>query len=358
MSIIASKVIAINIVDMQDGSLAIADSHSGNNFDRLAKLEAQVSELAQWKRTMTPILSNSAAGSETASRSGSASESESDSNQSIASLDPNTLMPRLVSSQKKSTNTVTKKSNLPKKQDTDVTSRIMTIIQGYGQNEENDEGSPWLSRIKFEPHVRRHVKDNVPIDLVLPAFPWKSVNKVEKVLGAVPDLGEELGLGRLQNLCEDIQVIYPPGAYVTVTSDGLVYNDLLGISNEEVYEYGGALRRMAEEKGYDRLKFIRIMNLLGLTDSPNMTKEEYLACVDDSRKMLVDKYLPANFDAREAILTDEDINLTYCGYIIFLSKDMRHSPITAGVTTKRDYRKVVKRVAHDMITRGKVCCLT
>ncbi|KAK1237340.1 hypothetical protein MKX08_002965 [Trichoderma sp. CBMAI-0020] len=352
MSILASKLIAINIVDLQDGSQVITDAHSTNNFDRLAKLEAQVTELSQWKNAMTPIISNSIAGSGTESNSGSASDSESDSNQSIGSLDPNSLMVRPAASQKKSTTTA-KKSNLPKKQDTDVTSRIMTIIQGYGQNEENDEGSPWLGRIKFEPRVRKHVKANAPIELVLPAFPWKSVNKVEKVLGAVPDLGEELGLGRLQNLCEDIQAIYPPGAYVTVTSDGLVYNDLLGISNEEVYEYGGALRRMAEEKGYDRLKFIRIMNLLGLTDSPHMTKEEYLACVDDSRKMLVEKYLPADFDARDAILNDADINLTYCGYIIFLSKDMRHSPITAGVTTKREYRTVVKRVAHDMITRGK-----
>jgi pyoverdine/dityrosine biosynthesis protein Dit1 len=118
-----------------------------------------------------------------------------------------------------------------------------------------------------------------------------------------------MGLGRLQNLCDDIGAIYPPGAYVTVTSDGPVHNDLVGISDEEVYEYSIHLCQMAAEKGYDRLKFIRIMNLLGLTNSPHMTKEEYLGCVADSRKTLVEKYLDPAFDTRKAILNDADINM-------------------------------------------------
>lgn len=40
--------------------------------------------------------------------------------------------------------------------------------------------------------------------------------------------------------------------------------------------------------------------------------------------------------------------------MLFLAKDLRHSAITAGITGKNDYKRVVKRVAHDMITRGKV----
>lgn len=32
----------------------------------------------------------------------------------------------------------------------------------------------------------------------------------------------------------------------------------------------------------------------------------------------------------------------------------RHSPITAGIVGKNEYKRVVKQVAQDMITRGKV----
>ncbi|KAK4078961.1 hypothetical protein Trihar35433_66 [Trichoderma harzianum] len=347
MSILASKTIAINIVDVQDGHGFAVESQLGD-FNRLALLEAQVKELTQWKRSISPAITS-------VSSSASDSGSDSDTPSSELSLDTKELLPPPVS-----TGNVVKPSkaaarnNLPaKKPDMDMTSRILTIIQGYGHNEENAEGEQWLGRAKFVPRVQKHVDSNVPIELVLPAFPWKSVNKVEKVLGALPDLGEELALGRLQNLCEDIQEIYAPGAYVTITSDGLVYSDLVGISSEEVFEYGLNLRRMAEAKGYDRLKFMRIMNLVGVSDSIQMTKEEYVSRVDESRRMLVEKYMPKGFDAREAIANDPDINLTYCGYIIFLNKDLRYSPVTANVTTKGEYKRTVKRVASDMITRGK-----
>lgn len=102
----------------------------------------------------------------------------------------------------------------------------------------------------------------------------------------MPDLGEELALGRLQSLCEDIQDVYLPGAFVTITSDGLVYNDAFGLPDEEVYIYSSTLRQMATTKGFDRLKFMRIMNLLGLYKSLDITKEEYLATVSMSRKLL------------------------------------------------------------------------
>jgi len=347
MSILASKTIAINIVDMQDGLRTMHHEVPSVQDTRIAQLEAEIRELKQWKTTFTPMVQSNMYVSST--ESNSAPESP----KSMTSLDSSDL-PQIDSG----LNNEAVKTNLPSKKvirgpDTDPASKIMTLIQGYGQNEENSQGDAWLGRVKFEPRVRRQVDANVPVELVLPAFPWKSVNKVEKVIGAVPDLGEEMGLGRLQGLCEDIQAIYEPGAYVTITSDGLVYNDLLGISNEEVYDYGIGLRQMAEEKGYDRLRFIRIMNLLGLTDSPHMTKQEYLSQVDQSRTELMEKYLPPDFDVRDAILTEVDINLTYCGYMLFLSKDLRHSPVTAGITGKNEYRRKVKQVAEMMMIRGK-----
>ena len=45
---------------------------------------------------------------------------------------------------------------------------------------------------------------------------------VEKVLGTLPDLGEEIALMHLNGLCESIAEIYEHGAEIVIASDGLV----------------------------------------------------------------------------------------------------------------------------------------
>lgn len=62
-----------------------------------------------------------------------------------------------------------------------------------------------------------------PIPLLLPSSPWKNPNK-DKVLSSHPDLGEELGLARLNMLCEELQKVYLYGAVLVLVSDGPVYN--------------------------------------------------------------------------------------------------------------------------------------
>ena len=84
---------------------------------------------------------------------------------------------------------------------------------------------------------------------------------------------------------------------------------------------------MAKEKGLEHLKFVRVANLLGLTDNLDLTKEEYLAIVGPAREQLMARYLPENFDVQEAIKNDGDINLTFNNYVAFLSKDLRSVPL-------------------------------
>lgn len=47
---------------------------------------------------------------------------------------------------------------------------------------------------------------------------------MNKVLGHLPDLGEELALRRLNTIGEDIKRVYYPGAVVNIASDGIVFN--------------------------------------------------------------------------------------------------------------------------------------
>lgn len=52
----------------------------------------------------------------------------------------------------------------------------------------------------------------------------KQINRIEKVNGSLPDLGEVLALARLNSLCKDIETVYPKGAEVTIATDGLVFD--------------------------------------------------------------------------------------------------------------------------------------
>ena len=118
------------------------------------------------------------------------------------------------------------------KPSTKLSLQILDIIQRYGHNV-NSQNIPWAGKSKFLPFVEEFVKKNEAVRMVLPAFPFKSPNRKDKVLGSMPDLGEELALMHLNGLCDSITEIYEPGANITITSDGLVYNGELKQTSPE-----------------------------------------------------------------------------------------------------------------------------
>ena len=100
---------------------------------------------------------------------------------------------------------------------------ILKVIESYGVNYEKT-GELWKGLSSFIPTVLEQVKKGEPIRMVLPAFPFKSPNARDKVLGVLPDMGEELALHHLNGLCRNIAQVYGPGADAYISSDGLVYN--------------------------------------------------------------------------------------------------------------------------------------
>ena len=112
---------------------------------------------------------------------------------------------------------------------TEMSDKILEIIFEYALNKFNDS----MERIaagkpKFLSVIDQFVVEGRQVEMCLPAFPFKSANKVYKVFGILPDKAEELALERLNTMCIRIGNVYPPGAKLTIISDGLVYN---GLSN-------------------------------------------------------------------------------------------------------------------------------
>src|SRR5689334_7477731 len=102
--------------------------------------------------------------------------------------------------------------------------KILNIIFKYRRTLEIDGDSNHYCELCNVPHLERiekFVEKGLPIHCVLPAFPCKSPN-LKKVIGTLPDNGEEMALAFLSSLCRQISEIYKPGAQITICSDGRV----------------------------------------------------------------------------------------------------------------------------------------
>lgn len=86
------------------------------------------------------------------------------------------------------------------------------------------------------PKILHFIKNEEPVQMILPAFPAKSPNR-RKTLDIYPDKGEELALRTLNHLCEKIKNIYKPGATLTICSDGRVFAELVRIPDDAVNTY-------------------------------------------------------------------------------------------------------------------------
>ena len=104
---------------------------------------------------------------------------------------------------------------------------IVQVLERYRLLSAGDAKQPWGAKNKFLVQVERYVVRNEAVHMALPAFPFKSPNKKTKVLGTLPDKGEEVALSHLEGMCLAVQDVYAPGATVYIVSDGLMYNGKL-----------------------------------------------------------------------------------------------------------------------------------
>jgi pyoverdine/dityrosine biosynthesis protein Dit1 len=100
--------------------------------------------------------------------------------------------------------------------------RIVEIISSYINKDSPDDQFESIGRTGLRATVARYVENGEQMELIFPAFPFKSAS-LKKVLGLLPDLGEEILLKRLDTLALRISEVHPAGAVVRLVSDGIVY---------------------------------------------------------------------------------------------------------------------------------------
>lgn len=113
----------------------------------------------------------------------------------------------------------------PPKSVMDKAAAAAAILNRYRIEYQNDWDMP-TSIITSKELIKGFIDRNESIELILPAFPFKSSNKSQKVLGSLPDEAERVSLLHLNGLCEAIKEAAEHDCHLTIISDGISYNGI------------------------------------------------------------------------------------------------------------------------------------
>ncbi|CAM1507716.1 Fc.00g045640.m01.CDS01 [Cosmosporella sp. VM-42] len=234
----------------------------------------------------------------------------------------------------------------------EISSKILDIIGRYRLGKgTNIFGNADESVLKFIAIIYAQVKAKEPIPLCLPAFPFKSPNSTGKVLGKLPDRAEEVALSHLNGLCHAIGDIYAPSAILTIISDGLVYNDLLGVPDKDVWAYGEKLRAIAASRGFSHISFARLQDLVDIDVPKELDEMTYVANASNFRRALLNTFSRTGWSWDE-VCQSEDACMTYRGYIKFLATDLENVYPVGNMRSKSKFKKGTEYIAKQMMARG------
>jgi len=186
------------------------------------------------------------------------------------------------------------------------------------------------------PKLHYYISQGLPIHLILPAFPAKSPNR-QKVLGTLPDLGEEIALTFLQSLCDDIRQVYAPGARLSICADGRVFADLVQVSDADVSAYNEVLKSLMQRLGTADLDVVNLEDLLA-TDS-----------FDQARAWIVAKYGEPLAELKARVRDTDHARAMFNGIHRFVSED---GQALAPDKSKSRVKEESKEVAYEVIQRS------
>ena len=131
----------------------------------------------------------------------------------------------------------------------------------------------------------------------------------------------------------------------------------MGVSDRDTWAYGEALRTVAIRKGFDRIGFSRLRDLVDFPLPEKLEEITYVANATNFRRFLFNKYGKDDLDINHEIATNPDTQLTYLGYRRFLESDLRYMFPLGEDRSNRAYKRDVKYLAKQMLIRGHVSVL-
>jgi L-tyrosine isonitrile synthase len=186
--------------------------------------------------------------------------------------------------------------------------------------------------------IARFIQQGEEVHFVIPAFPAKSPNK-KKVLGALPDLGELMALNFLQSMCDYVGYFYSPGARVTICSDGHVFSDVVGVTDNAVTAYRESLMACIKAANLTSLDLFGLDDAFGSSDYPRL------------REILERDYAVSLHDLRNSVRTDAAARSMFNGIHRFMYEDALARGQNDG-SSKTKLRNESKDAALETIRRS------
>ncbi|WP_045304853.1 L-tyrosine/L-tryptophan isonitrile synthase family protein [Saccharothrix sp. ST-888] len=212
---------------------------------------------------------------------------------------------------------------------------VLELLLPHRRAADPDEPAP----VTAFPHQLRQLASFVavgdPIVFTLPGFPCKSPNPA-KVLGHLPDEGERLSLGFLDELCAAVREIHAPGARMVICSDGHIFGDLVRVPDDHIDAYSDELKAVIRREQFQHLSVFDLRDVLG--DLPH----------DEKRALVHARYAPTVDQLRAEIRSDVDTERLYCGITRFLVDDTADFP-----GTRSALQRECRRRAYGVIQRSR-----
>ncbi len=137
----------------------------------------------------------------------------------------------------------------------------------------------------FAKHVLPLIAEKKRLMFVLPGFPFKDQNRFRVPFDAgCVDFSEISFLIRLHNLIQTLYQVHPFGGEALVLSDGRLYKDIFGISDEEVEEYQWRLKYYRNKLNLQGdVSIIDLKELIERADVDGIITK-LVACISESIK--------------------------------------------------------------------------
>lgn len=182
--------------------------------------------------------------------------------------------------------------------------------------------------------VSTFVSVGKPIDFVMLGFPFKSTNIRDKVIGILPDAAEEATIKNFERFANNMKRIYPQGVNVHIVSDGYIFNDMLGVSDNVVAAY--------KEVSVDMAKNAPIT----FYDINDFYSHGSLA---DKRGKAVADFGISEEKLQNDILFNPDVNFLYRGMIRFMEEELAMNTYPS----KNQLQKAAKKLTREMMFRNE-----
>lgn len=182
--------------------------------------------------------------------------------------------------------------------------------------------------------IQGFVSRGKPIEFSMLGYPFKSMNNRDKVLGTLPDLGEQLSIENFGRFNAQIQQVYSPGVQLHLISDGLVFNDLMDVPESTVDQYREVVMDMSA----------------GLPISWYQARDFYPGKSDATmRQKVMDQFGITAEKLERDILFDPDVNFLYRGMIKFMTGDLA----IRDFVSNSQLHKAAKKMAREMMFRNE-----